>query len=65
MVYLNIFFDDFLAELKEAYFKQIDDELSKAPIEGVKIIFCNEHTPFYKHLEMQFADIDNLGDMTC
>lgn len=63
MVYLNIIFDDFLAENKQVYFKQIDDELSKAPIEGVKIVFCNEFTTFYKHLEMRSADVDNLGDM--
>lgn len=64
LVYLNIIFDDFLAENKEAYFKQIDDELSKAPVEGVKIVFCNEHTLFYKHLQMESADVDNLGDTT-
>lgn len=60
-VYLNISFDDFFAEWKEAYFKQIDDELFKTPVKSVKLVICNEHTAFYKPLEMRFADVDNIG----
>ncbi len=60
-IYLNVSFDDFLAELKEAYFKQIDDDLAKTPVTGIKLVICNEHTPFYKPLEMHFANVDNIG----
>jgi hypothetical protein len=60
-VYLNVCFDDFLAELKKAYFKQIDDDLGKTPVIGVRLVICNDHTPFYKPLEMRFADVDNIG----
>jgi hypothetical protein len=61
LVYLNISFDDFLAECKEAYFKQIDDELAQTPVTGVKLVICNEYTAFYKPLKMRFADVDNIG----
>jgi hypothetical protein len=60
-VYLNVCFDDFLAELKEAYFKQIDDDLAKTQVIGIRLVICNDHTPFYKPLEMRFADVDNIG----
>jgi hypothetical protein len=60
-VYLNICFDDFLAEIKEAYFKQIDDDLAKTQVTGIRLVICNDHTPFYKPLEMRFADVDNIG----
>ena len=62
-VYLNISFDDFLAQCKQTYFKQIDDELLQAPIKGVRLVFCNERTPFYEPLSMQSADVDNLGEV--
>jgi hypothetical protein len=60
-VYLNVSFDDFLAEPKEAYFKQIDDDLAETPVPGIRLVICNDHTPFYKQLEMRFADVDNIG----
>jgi hypothetical protein len=63
LVYLNISFDDFFAENKEAYFRQIDDDLSQTPVSGVKIVICNEHTAFYKPLMMRFADVDNVGSL--
>lgn len=59
--YLNLSFDDFLAERKEAYFKQIDDGLAETPVTGLRLVICNDHTPFYKPLEMRFADVDNIG----
>jgi hypothetical protein len=61
VVYLNILFDDFLAELKEAYFQQIDEHLTDPPVTGVRLVICNEHTAFYKPLRMRAADVDNIG----
>lgn len=61
LVYLNLSFDDFFAEYKEAYFKQIDDELAQVHVTGVKLVICNEYTTFYKPLKMRFADVDNIG----
>jgi hypothetical protein len=60
-VYLNVCCDDFLAELKEAYFKQIDDDLAKTPVTGIRLVICNDYTPFYEPLEMRCADVDNTG----
>jgi hypothetical protein len=60
-VYINVSFDDSLAEFKEGYFKQIDDDLAKTPLSGISLVICNEHTPFYKPLEMRFAVVDNIG----
>lgn len=60
-VYLNVFFDDFLAEYKEAYFEQIDNDLAKTPVTPIKLVICNDHTPIYKPLKMNFADVDNIG----
>jgi len=60
-VYLNVSFDDFLAEIKETYLKQIDDDLAETPLTGIRLVICNDHTPFYKPLEMRFADVDNIG----
>lgn len=61
VIYLNISFDDFLAEHKEAYFKQIDDCLLQTSVYGIKIVICNEHTACYKLLKMRLADADNVG----
>jgi len=60
-VYLNVSFDDFLAECKEAYFKQIDDDLARMPVTGIKLVICNDYTVFYRPLKMHFADVDNIG----
>lgn len=60
-VYLNLCFDNFLAECKEAYFKQIDDDLAQTPETGIRLVICNDHTTFYKPLQMRFADVDNIG----
>ncbi|MGA2569079.1 MAG: hypothetical protein ABSF23_01045 [Terracidiphilus sp.] len=61
LVYLNIVFDDFLAECKEAYFQQIDGYLASAPDSDVRLIICNDYTAFYKPLQMRHADVDNVG----
>jgi hypothetical protein len=61
LIYINIVFDDFLAEHKETYFRQIDDDLLQISVRGVKIVICNEHTACYKPLKMRFADVDNVG----
>ena len=61
-VYINPCFDDFLAQCKEDYFRQIDDYLSGNPIPGVKLIFHNDHTAFYKPLAMTNATVVNDGD---
>jgi hypothetical protein len=61
LVYLNILFDDFFAERKEAYFQQIDEYLAGAPVSGIRLIVCNDHTAFYKPLQMRSADVDNAG----
>jgi hypothetical protein len=60
LVYLNVLFDDFLGELKEAYFRQIDDDLAGTPVMDVRLVICNDRTAFYKPLKMRFADVDNL-----
>ena len=60
-VYLNISFDDFLARFKEAYFKQIDDDLAEIPVPCITLVICNDYTAFYKPIEMRFADVDNIG----
>jgi len=60
LVYLNINFDDLFAECKERYFRQIDDDLSNRPISGVRLILCNDHTLFYKRLQMRHAEVDNV-----
>jgi hypothetical protein len=60
-VYVNVSFDDFFAECKEAYFKQIDDDLARTPLTGVKLVICNDRTAFYKPLKMDCAEVDNIG----
>jgi hypothetical protein len=60
-VYLNILFDDFFAERKEAYFQQIDECLIDAPVTGVRLVICNDHTAFYRPLQIRSADVDNAG----
>ena len=59
--YLYICFDDFLAELKEVYFKQIDDDLARSSVTDITLVICNDHTAFYKPLQMRFAVVDNIG----
>jgi hypothetical protein len=61
LVYLNVLFDDFLAERKEAYIQQIDEYLANAPVSGIRLVICNDHTAFYKPLQMRSADVDNVG----
>lgn len=60
-VYLNLCFDDLLAEFKEAYFKQIDDDLARIQVTDIKLVICNDHTAIYRPLQMRFADVDNIG----
>jgi hypothetical protein len=63
IVYLNVVFDDFLAECKEAYFRQIDRDLAESAKSDTTLVICNDHTAFYKPLRMQFAEVDNLGPL--
>jgi hypothetical protein len=58
-VYLYIWFDDVEAQFKEAYFKQIDDDLA-TPQTDFTLVICNDYTAFYKPLQMRFADVDNI-----
>ncbi len=60
-VYINPCFDDFLAQCKEEYFRQIDQYLSDNPIPAVKLIFHNDHTAFYKPLAMTNATVVNAS----
>src|ERR1039457_797367 len=60
-VYLNVNFDDFFAECKEAYFQQIDAYLETAQVSGILLVVCNDHTAFYKPLQMRCAHVDNCG----
>jgi hypothetical protein len=60
LIYLNINFDDFFAECKEQYFSEIDGYLSNAPVAAVEIIICNDHTAYYKRLQMIHAKVDNI-----
>lgn len=60
-VYINTCFDDFLAQCKEEYFRQIDQYLSDYPIPAVKLVFHNDHTAFYKPLGMTNATVVNAG----
>jgi hypothetical protein len=61
LVYLNVSFDDFLAEFKEGYFQQIDDDLARTPVTDITLVICNDHTAFYKPLQMRFAHVDNIS----
>jgi hypothetical protein len=61
LVYLIINFDDFFAERKEAYFQQIDEYLADAQVAGIRLVFCNARTAFYRPLQMRSADVDNVG----
>jgi hypothetical protein len=58
-VYINLCFDDFLAQCKEDYFRQIDQYLSENPIPGAQLIFHNDHTAFYTPLRMTNATVVN------
>ena len=59
MVYLNVHFDEFFAERKDAYFQQMDEYLAKAPVAGIRLVICNDHTAFYRPLQMRSAAVDN------
>jgi hypothetical protein len=59
MVYVSPCFDDFLAECKEEYFRQIDDHLVAHPYHGVEIVMHNAHTPFHMPICMKAAQVDN------
>ena len=58
--YVKINVNDLVAEYKERHFRQIDEHLSDQPISGVRLIICNDHTLFYKPLQMRFAEVDNV-----
>jgi hypothetical protein len=58
-VYINPCFDDFLGEMKEAYFQQIDGYLFKNPVQGIELVFHNDQTPFHKELHMKTATVVN------
>lgn len=59
LVYINLRFDDFLAQCKEDYFRQIDEYLSENPVTAVNLVFSNDRTAFYKPLSMANATVDN------
>jgi hypothetical protein len=60
-LYINPCFDDFLAEYKKDYFRQIDQYLSDNPIPDVKLIFHNDFTAFYEPLAMTNATVVNAS----
>jgi hypothetical protein len=60
-VYINLCFDDFLAEYKDEYFRQIDQYLSDNPFPAVELVFHNDYTAFYKPLAMTNATVVNGG----
>lgn len=60
--YLNISFDEFFAERKDQYFKQIDVCLADGPISGIRVVICNDYTAFYRELQMLNATVDNIGN---
>lgn len=59
IVYFNLQFDDFLAEFKKTYFRQIDEFLLPNPVPGIELVFHNEHTPFHYSMSMRAAIVDN------
>jgi hypothetical protein len=60
-VYVNICFDDCLAERKAAYFQQIDHFLADLSDCGIDLVFHNDHTTFHKVLAMTNAVVDNAA----
>ena len=61
-VYINICFDEFLAECKQQYYQQIDEYLSANPIPGINLVFHNDQTAFYGPLSMTNAVVVNAGE---
>jgi hypothetical protein len=59
IVFVVINFDDFLAEYKVEYFKQIDHELSKNSILGLEIVLYNQKTAFHSKIKMLHANVIN------
>lgn len=59
IVYVNIRFDDFLAEFKHLYFQQIDQYLVATAFSKIELVFRNDRTPFYRPLTMTAATVDN------
>ncbi len=60
-VYINPNFDDFLAQCKKDYFRQIDQYLSDNPIQEVNLIFHNDFTAFYEPLAMTNVTVVNAS----
>ncbi len=52
-------FDDFLAEYKENYFKQIDKYLVAEPIPDLDIVFYNQRTAIHVPVVMSHASVVN------
>jgi hypothetical protein len=61
IAYVNVSFDDFFAQCKEACFQEIDEYLAQAPVSGIQFVICNDYTVFYKPLQMRNAIVDNCG----
>jgi len=59
IVYINPCFDDFLGEMKVAYFQQIDEYFLENPVQGIELVFHNDRTPFHKDLHMKTATVVN------
>lgn len=52
-------FDDFFAEYKENYFKQIDEYLVAEPIPDIDIVFYNQRAIFHIPLVTYHASVVN------
>jgi hypothetical protein len=61
IVYININFDDLLAEYKGNYYKQIDQYLEDYPITDIEIVFHNEQGVFPCQVSMKNATVINEG----
>ncbi len=52
-------FDDFFAQYKASYFKQIDDFLASDPAPGVEVVFYNQRTTFHLEVTLKHATVVN------
>ncbi len=59
IAFLVLNFDDFCAEYKENYFKQIDKYLVAEPIPDIDIMFYDQRTAFHVPVVMSHASVVN------